>query len=337
MPELARLFLEAVFRAGAPRASTTNAGQSGGTGDGPPEPGPAHVACVATTGGVAAETETLQSTLAAALARARAAWPDLALADAAFIDHLARSAARFADPVAALGDLHAVDLYLARACVDGAPGAVAAFERRHRPAVERALSRMGGGAAHAPEICQAMLASLLVGTEARPPRIADYQGRSPLDRWLGITAQRLALNASQADRARRRLVDRLIDEPLPPARDAEESLTRERYKPVVEAALRDALKTLSDRERVIMRLNLVGGLSTVRIAKMYGVNQATISRWLARARTAVWMATERQLRAEAPMLAGELEALLRTLASQIDLSLSTVLGGGDAPAPIRRP
>src|SRR5688572_9620205 len=66
--------------------------------------------------------------LARMLAEARAAWPDLAVSDEAFVDHLA-GLIRGDGPVVA--DLRAEDLMLACACRLGDTSAIATFIARH--------------------------------------------------------------------------------------------------------------------------------------------------------------------------------------------------------------
>jgi RNA polymerase sigma-70 factor (ECF subfamily) len=114
----------------------------------------------------------------------------------------------------------------------------------------------------------------------------------------------------------------------------EDGLLGAHYKKPLEDALRAAVARLTSRQRVILRLNLVGGLTTVRIAKMYTVNQATVSRWLANARTAVWSNVEAQLTRTLRLSASDVASLLRALAPNIDVSLGSALA--DATSGVRR-
>jgi RNA polymerase sigma-70 factor len=156
----------------------------------------------------------------------------------------------------------------------------------------------------------------------------DYQGRSSLGHWVGIVALRMALQDYRREDRHRRMVQRLYTEPIPALRGPEESLVKERYRAPIEAALRGAVAALTGRQRVVMRLQLCGRASAARIARIYGVSEATVWRWLSRARTAIWDEVQRRLRAELGLLPADLESLLRNVASQLDASLSAVLATG---------
>src|SRR5438477_8727785 len=72
----------------------------------------------------------LKAELAAAWARGRAAFTDVALDEETFVRHLARALTRMSDG-ASISALVADDLYIACACLAGARGAATAFIERH--------------------------------------------------------------------------------------------------------------------------------------------------------------------------------------------------------------
>ena len=79
-------------------------------------------------------------------------------------------------------------------------------------------------------------------------------------------------------------------------------------------------------ESIAGRTNLPQGLSTVQLAKVYGLNQSTASRWLASARERLWEVASANLQTEWPDLdPQEIRRLSREWAGQIDLSLSRLL------------
>ena len=59
--------------------------------------------------------------------------------------------------------------------------------------------------------------------------------------------------------------------------------------------MREALAGLPDRDRLLLKLTIVSGLSHEQLANIYSVNQSTITRWIARAREQVLEATEREV------------------------------------------
>ena len=92
-----------------------------------------------------------------------------------------------------------------------------------------------------------------------------------------------------------------------------------------EDAVRDALAALPDRDRLLLRLTAVSGLSHEQIANIYKVNQSTVSRWIARARAEVLEATERNVCRKLGVKRDEFMSLAGLLVSRIDLSISRVL------------
>lgn len=271
----------------------------------------------------------LEAYLAKTLATIRREWPRLAVDDASFIGHLRRCVPEGADPVTALSSLHLKDLFLARACLDGLPGAAETFDRLYRPVVARYLARIKAAPDLVEDVTQLVFSHALVGPTKSTSALAGYQGRSTLAHFIGIAAQRRALDDRRAQRGRQQLVDRLARQPVPSPRNAEQNLLRQEYRKPFEAALQQAVAGLSARERVVMRLHLVGGVSTTQIAKMYNVNQATISRWLSRARSSIWAGIQDRLRKDLGLSSGDFESLMGNVGSNVELGLSLALRSED--------
>jgi len=261
--------------------------------------------------------------LRAALAGARAAFPDLAVDDATFARRLA--ALGVATDAATLAALAVEDLYLAFACVEGRAGAAAAFTARHGDVIRSAIGRVVRGA-DAAEIEQRFIDDLLVGSVESAPRLASYAGRAPLERWLGVAAQRAALVWLRENRAEARARNAAAAEPAPSGKTPPEiALAKQRYRGEFEQALRQALERAGERERVLLRLHLVSGLTVEAIGKMYGVSQPTASRWLAAARDALLEDVKATLTARLGTSSEELASLAGLVASRLDLSLSMLL------------
>ena len=73
--------------------------------------------------------------------------------------------------------------------------------------------------------------------------------------------------------------------------------------------MREALGGLPDRDRLLLKLTIVSGLSHEQLANIYSVNQSTITRWIARARAQVLEATEREVCAKLRLPPGEFRSL----------------------------
>ena len=274
--------------------------------------------------------------LGGALSEARERWPQLALAAEAFLAHLADLAplalASADELVAFLERACLVNLYLVCACLEAVPGAVATFEREQRGSIDRFLRHVNMGDAQRGEVRQQLMEKLFVAPAGGRAKIATYAGRGSLSRWTGIAAQRLAIESKRREQGQRiagtpRDSD-LLEQDLFP--DPEIDLFRRKYRAEFEKSFAEALSAQPERERLLLKLNLVNGLSMERIGVMYGVNQSTVSRWLAKTREAVVTEVQRRLSERLHLSSGEMASLIRAVRSDVDISVSRVLGAVQA-------
>ncbi|MGE0867247.1 MAG: sigma-70 family RNA polymerase sigma factor [Kofleriaceae bacterium] len=263
--------------------------------------------------------------LAAAIERGRAAWPQLAVDDETYTRAVA-AAIRDTDAVAAAIDtLHAEDLYLAQACTSGAPAALAAFGSLCDNALKTSLRQMGLADDAVDELVQEVRSKLFVGVNG-PAKIVTYSGRAALRSWTRTIATRAAV-----DRIRTRAPASEDDEVLQfvpdTADDPELAHFRQTYHAEFKAAFEEALATLDVRERNLLRHYFVDQLTVEEIGALYSVHKATASRWIDAAREALSKRTRSGFQQRLKAMPADIDSILRLLQSQIDLSLSRVLGG----------
>jgi RNA polymerase sigma-70 factor, ECF subfamily len=275
-----------------------------------------------------AEDAALEAALAAAVASATTAWPTLRIDARTFVAYLAARVGDVARPQKALAEMRVADLYLACACLMRVPGAVALLDREARPMISEYLARLEVDPETEAEVVQSLFVRLLVPDPQRPSSLADYEGRSTLGKWLGVSAQRVVLNGRRADDARSRLIARLAEQPVPPVRAAEDSLLRERHKKTLEAAIAEAVAALPKRDRIFMKMHVVSRVPIAKIARMFLVDPRTISRQLARAHRAVWAHVRKRLGSALRLSPPEVDSFVRGLQSQLDISLSGALDSG---------
>lgn len=216
------------------------------------------------------------------------------------------------------------ELELARACARGEPAALRALEEQFLPRVRVAVERVDASPAFVDDALQALRQKLLVGPS---PRIADFAGSGPLLSWLRAAAVRTALNARRPH-AREDAVGEDALEALPLAARSPElelELLLARHRPAFKAAFRAALATLEPRERTLLKLQVVDGLSLERIGVVYAVNKSTVSRWLAKAHETLVVETRRRLAQELDLSGEALESLVRAMRSGIELSVAALL------------
>jgi RNA polymerase sigma-70 factor (ECF subfamily) len=262
----------------------------------------------------------------------RAAWPKVQFPVADFAAHIGRVLdvhtagtasgvpAGDADAAAAIASLQLPDLFLAGAAAAGLQEAIAEFEARYMKPLPFILG-MGNAPENADTVCAALRAKLLVASAEGPPRIASYGGRGPLAAWVAIAAQRTALSLNRQESALQRAHDRAMNDAMAVDLDPELRHMKVRYKEHVEAAFRDALGELTDRDRALLKLGLVAGLGLEAIGASYNVNASTVSRWLGRIRQTLLERTLVLLRERLRLTEPEAASIARLVTSQIDVSV----------------
>jgi len=220
---------------------------------------------------------------------------------------------------------HAADLYLACGCAAGRTDAIAAFDRELAPVVRSAAHGIDGSPDGADEVVQCTRERLLVAAPGAPPRIADYAGQGPLRAWVRIAAMRIALNLRR-DGKRNLLVDDEAFFDLAAGGDAAaRGPTSARYQDACNAALREAFAALTARERNLLRMHHLHGLTVDELAPTLGVHRATVARWIARAREQILVETRRRLQTQLGIGDATADSILRELSGSIDVSVSRLL------------
>jgi RNA polymerase sigma-70 factor (ECF subfamily) len=260
---------------------------------------------------------------------------------AAFAEALERSAGQCpAGDAAALARyldaLHLEDLALACACLAGNAAAWDHVVAEYRPALYRAgeaIDRTGGGR----ELADSLWAELY-GVRGKDgsgtPLFRYFHGRSALGTWLRtILAQRHV----DALRARRRLDPLPDDDPgdnglplaaasggntAPPGVIATD---RQRFVRLIRMALTAALGRLPSRDRLRLGWYYAQEMTLARIGRLLGEHEATVSRHLARTRTALRLDVEASLRDAGLAPAAIDECFAAVAADPGDLDLAALL------------
>lgn len=251
---------------------------------------------------------------------ARAAWPELSPSELDFIRHLGRHLpARAAKE--ALSTLHAADLYLAFACAEGDRKALTAFQRVQLPKLKPTLERQASAAGGHDDVLSLLLKRLFVA-ETGIPKIAEYSGRGPLSQWLRATATHIFIDQQRAQKEhlplKEDLAERLASHEVSP----ELRSIKQQHKAAFGAALREALASLSSKERNVVRMHTLEGLSIDQIGAFYGVHRVTAFRWIESARQTLVDYTREQLAKKLKLSDTELSSLMGVMVSGIDISLA---------------
>jgi RNA polymerase sigma-70 factor (ECF subfamily) len=273
------------------------------------------------------DPEDLEPLLLDVLRRARARWPGLQVDDADFIVYLARRLPDDAPARASLEATHSDDLYLAFACGRGDNAALRAFDRAFLGEVGAFVAGVDRSPVFVDEVRQTLRDKLFAGNPGEA-KITEYTGRGALGGWVRVAALRIALNMKRGDQRAAAAGKASIERELGAGLSPELAYLQEHYREAFAEALRATLADLSDRERTLLRLYHVDGLSLEAMAALYRVHLSTVSRWLTCARAQVADGTARHLRERLGVGRSDVDSIAALVMSQIDVSLTRLLGGG---------
>lgn len=266
----------------------------------------------------------LEARLLAMVEQGRAAWAGLRLDPEVFATYVGEHMPPEADTDvdAVLREIHAADLYLACACAHGVAGAARAADDAYLSTLANVLHHVDSSPAFADEVRQILRDKLFVSVDGAPPKIIGYSGSHPLAAWMRIAARRVGISLRRGDEARGRASAAALAVALPAGADPEIDYLKARYRAEFREAFQVAVTALTERERVILRLSLLEGLSHEKIALIYGVTQSTVTRWIARARESLAEGTQRILGERLRLGASEIHSIAKLVYSELHLSLS---------------
>ncbi len=261
----------------------------------------------------------LDERLAAIVARARQAWPDLAVAPEHYVAYLA---ARVGD--GGLDALHTDDLYLACACAEGTAAALAAFERACIALLPGALAGAGASATLIDDIQQMLRARFLVAVDGKRG-IEQYSGRGELRGWVNVAALREVVRARGKTRHETQIEDDTILDCLVARDDPELARLRAQCATELRLVFRGALLHLTPRERNLLRLHFIDGLSIDEIGELHEVHRSTAARWLAKAERRLQKQVRRDLKELMSVNTTELAELWQAVESQLEVNIDILL------------
>jgi len=262
---------------------------------------------------------TLHQLLGTAVQAARKENPGIALDGTTYLRHLASKLDRSLPVAQGLAGLKTGDLYLACACLQGDPSAIAAFDRAHLAQVDQAAASLRLGPDVATELKQVLRERLFTGSS---PRIAEYGGRGDLGRWLRAAATRAGLDLLRARGREPAAASDALTELVFKGADPEIELMKRQYGDAFRAAMADAMASLEAEERNDLRLYYVDGLNLNELGSLHRVNASTISRRLAKSRQRLLERTQEVLRQKLQISEAQVESILRLIGSQLDFSRS---------------
>lgn len=259
--------------------------------------------------------------------RGHEAWPGVSLEPAALAAYLDRRAPPGAHLAAWLRGLRPADVFLACACAQGVPAAIRAFEAAYLARLPSYLRALRPTPETVAETKQELLEKLFVGSEGRPAKIEQYACRGPLEGWVRLVALGTAADLVSSEKARRPREQEHdeIARGVAPDGDPELELMKASYRGEFEAAFREALASLSHRERNLLRFTFIDHLTPARIGAIHGVHRTTAMRWIEAAQGEVLARTRTRLMERLRLSPGECDDVLALVRSRIHVTLGSLL------------
>jgi RNA polymerase sigma-70 factor (ECF subfamily) len=258
------------------------------------------------------------------IAQAAAEWPGVT-ADAAEVARVVSEKLEGPEPPP-LTVANVAEVYLAVACAHGNERAIAAFDRAYLDVVPHALAGMQLAKATVEDVRAGVRDKLLLAEGDARPRVIEYAGRGRLRGLVQVTATRMAIDRLRLEQREEELPE---NRPLAAAGDIELSLIKAQYREAFVAGFTEAVGKLERRDRNLLRLHLLGGVTLEQLAQMYGVHRATVVRWLAAAREALFAATRAHVSARLRAPSDELDEMFDLVRSRVELSVERLLASVD--------
>jgi RNA polymerase sigma-70 factor (ECF subfamily) len=281
---------------------------------------PPEVRALATTEGIAARMET-------AWREASAAWPAVGLAAAQLAEYVAARVTTAEELEAVLAPGVLAELWLACACAAGDEIAIKQLEARYFPVVAAALGRMRLAPHAVDEVLQQLRAHLFARRPEADMGIASFRGRGALVSWIKVSAVRMAGQFVEVARAHGDGAggDEALAR-LPGASvNIEQQYARRWSKEAFEEAFAGALGELTDREKALLRLHHIDGVSLEQLGTLYRTHRATVARWLAMARQRLLDGTRAALAERHRLPLSECDSIIREARSEFEMTLRSLL------------
>jgi RNA polymerase sigma-70 factor, ECF subfamily len=240
-------------------------------------------------------------------------------------------------------DIHADDLCLVVACEKGDEKAWEDLVTNFDSTVKSAARKITSNNEDAEDLASSIWAELY-GLRSdvegnKKSKLAYYSGRGSLAGWLRAVVSQLAVDqyrkqSKYVQIEETREFENLAEESsnhtgndriVHHGQSPEELFSEEQTAEDVSAALRAAIDSLADEDKLILKLYYFDDLKLKDIATTFGYHEATASRKLVRIQTEVRKCVEKELRKHHGWSDGEVKKYLADAASKLGISLEKLL------------
>jgi RNA polymerase sigma-70 factor, ECF subfamily len=214
------------------------------------------------------------------------------------------------------------DLFLACAAGDGHPAALREIDVTCIMTLPGRILRLGSTLESINDVLQSVRTRLFSGPA---PRIRAYNAAAPLRQWIKVVAIRTAIDTHRRDsyvaRAEVAWSEAIFGQPT----DAATTVMRGQYKEELERTLRIVLTEISARDKAVLRLHVLEGMSIERIATIYGVHRVTVARWVWNAGEMLLSSLRAHFEQKFGIVPKDFDSLARLMRSQLSVDLTSML------------
>lgn len=249
----------------------------------------------------------------------RTAWPSVVLEPTWVAEHAGRVVGAV-DP-SHLELVHGDGLHLACGIARRHSPALEAFEVTYVARVGEYVIRLATDPSMVASVQQHLRQAVVLGLGGSP-KIYEYSGRGSLGGWVRMVAIRMALNARRGATVETERISAWAERAPSAALDPELALVRAQAREAFEAAFRGALAALEARERTLLRLHYVEGLTMDQLAPMFQMSRSSVARRIDAVRRDILASTTQRLRDDLRLSPSEVKSLLAGADSQLQRNLS---------------
>jgi RNA polymerase sigma-70 factor len=177
--------------------------------------------------------------------------------------------------------LHTSDLYLSLACALPSEKAWERFRSSYQQYIFDLCAFTLSSRDIAGELASNILSDMFLPDRSGKSRIASYDGRTALPTWLRAVVTRRAINEGRLKWNQVEFIDALPDLADEAAlKCMEDSIRQSKYSKAIKESLAAAVSTLSERERLMLRLRYDDLMRAREIAERLGTSPSSITRLL---------------------------------------------------------
>jgi RNA polymerase sigma-70 factor len=182
-----------------------------------------------------------------------------------------------------LEELHTNDLYLTIACAQKSEIAWQQFDNLFRGYIYDIAKFESSSRDAALDLSNNIMADMYFSDSSNQPRIASFEGRSTLSRWLRVIILHRAINERERKCNQMEGLDGLPEIADEKSLEMVELPVRANtYRPIIIDTFKGASRSLSEREQNILLMRYEEKLQVNEIARVIGVHASRITRQLQR-------------------------------------------------------